>query len=475
MALRALMLKRKIDDAKKALEELRKKDAEFETREKELTAAIDEAETDEEKEAVEDEVDKFDEEKKEHTDKVAGLEKAVADLESELNELESKPEEPATEEIREMKGRKITPEELRDMPRSSMEYRTAFRDYVVSGKKSDILEFEKREDQVTKSSELGVLIPTTIMQEIITAIGGVYGQLYAKVRKTNLKGGVKYPIGSFSATFNRVAEDGVSYRQKVTGITGSVDFSYKVGEIRLAKTILEEVLEVPVFEQKFAECIAEAYVKAMDTEIMTGSETNEMVGILTEAAAVSSRIAANHIIEFTAADMADWTKWQTKLFAAIPLKMRSLNPEFVMTANTYESNIKTLKDSNNRPVYAETFNPIDGAERATFKGKEVTFVEEDILENFNDATDGEYFGMYWVPDKAYCINENMQFTVVDYFDHDTNQFVKKALVINDGKVLDPSYIFLLKKSVPATTDDSGTDEGGSDADDTDGTEAEVTG
>ena len=36
-----------------------------------------------------------------------------------------------------------------------------------------------------------------------------------------------------------------------------------------------------------------------------------------------------------------------------------------------------------------------------------------------------------------------------YFDHETNQYVDKALVVNDGKVLDPAYIYLLKKSVPS--------------------------
>ena len=56
--------------------------------------------------------------------------------------------------------------------------------------------------------------------------------------------------------------------------------------------------------------------------------------------------------------------------------MRGLSPEFVMTPHTYEANIKTLHDDNNRPVYAETYNPVDGSERASFKGKNVLFVEE---------------------------------------------------------------------------------------------------
>jgi HK97 family phage major capsid protein len=333
--------------------------------------------------------------------------------------------------------------------RASMEYRTAFRDWVQTGKlNKDVLEFDKRADATGTASDLGVLLPETVMQEIIKGVGEVHGQLYNRVRKTNLKGGVKYPIGSFSATFNRITETTKSFRQDAGGITGYVAFGYKIGEIRLARTLLQTVLSVPVFEQEFAKVVAEAYVKAMDIEIMSGTEANnQCVGILTEAAAQSSRIPAANIIEFTAAEAADWTEWQKKLFAKIPLGMRAERPEFAMTAATYESVIKTLADDQNHPVYAEPFNPVDGTEKATFKGKEVIFVENDSLKDFDSATNGQFFAMYWVPQKAYAINSNMEFTVVDYFDHETNQYVKKALVINDGKVLDGEYIYLLKKKI----------------------------
>ena len=339
-----------------------------------------------------------------------------------------------------------------DNSRESMEYRTAFMNYVQSGKISDNLQY-KRDNQAGTSTNLGVLIPQTVIQKIITGVEKIYGQLYGRVRKTNVAGGVKYPIGSFNAVFNRVGETGVSDRQNVGGVTGYVEFSYKIGEIRLARTLLQTVLSVPVFEEEFANTIAKAYVKAMDTEIMTGVDANnQMVGILTESNKVSgSRIPSANIITFTADEMADWRTWRKKLFAKIPLAMRKLSPEFVMTANTYESNIKTLADENNRPVYAETFSPVDGTEKATFYGKEVVFVEDDILKNFDDATDGQYFGMYWVPEEAYAVNSNLEFYVADYFDHETNQAVKKAVVINDGKVLDPKYIYLLKKSVPVVS------------------------
>ena len=86
--LKVLLLRKKIDAAKKALEELRAKDADFAKREAELEQAINEAaeaegeDAAEAQKAVEEEVEKFDQEKEEH-------EAVKKSLEDELTELEA--------------------------------------------------------------------------------------------------------------------------------------------------------------------------------------------------------------------------------------------------------------------------------------------------------------------------------------------------------------------------------------------------
>ena len=87
MALRALMLRKRLDEARKSLEELRAAN-DFEKREAELEQAINEAETDEEKQAVEEEVSKFEAEKKDYEEKEANLDAEVRQLEADLEAAE---------------------------------------------------------------------------------------------------------------------------------------------------------------------------------------------------------------------------------------------------------------------------------------------------------------------------------------------------------------------------------------------------
>lgn len=98
MALKALMLKRKIELAQKALNDLRAKSAEFETREAELEASIAEVNTDEERATVDEAVSAFEADKAAHDAEVGKLEEELRGLENELSEIEAKQEVPAPAE-----------------------------------------------------------------------------------------------------------------------------------------------------------------------------------------------------------------------------------------------------------------------------------------------------------------------------------------------------------------------------------------
>ena len=103
MALRALMLNKQLEDKRKELENLRAKDADFETREAELIAAIDEANTNTEKAAVEELVETFDVAKSAHEEAKTTLEGEIRDMEGELDEIVKEPAQRKTETRKEVR------------------------------------------------------------------------------------------------------------------------------------------------------------------------------------------------------------------------------------------------------------------------------------------------------------------------------------------------------------------------------------
>lgn len=94
MALRQIMLSRKIEQKKNELAALREKDADFQTRETDLEKSIEEAQTEEEQTAVEEEIEKFETEKAEHDEAKAKLETEIGEIEAELEASEVDPPAP---------------------------------------------------------------------------------------------------------------------------------------------------------------------------------------------------------------------------------------------------------------------------------------------------------------------------------------------------------------------------------------------
>lgn len=95
MALKALLLRKKLDDAKKALEELRAKDGDFQVREAELEAAIGEAATEDEKQGVESLVSGFEAARQAHEAEKTALAGQVEQLERDLADEEAQQVPPA--------------------------------------------------------------------------------------------------------------------------------------------------------------------------------------------------------------------------------------------------------------------------------------------------------------------------------------------------------------------------------------------
>ena len=324
-------------------------------------------------------------------------------------------------------------------PFSTMEYRQAFMAYVQNGTAipSSLI---SRAGEVITTNETGTAIPLTIMNEVINTVRKRYGNLYNKVRKLNVKGGVEFPIGALQATFSWITESTVSADKK-TDKLGTVSFKYYTAEIKIAQSFLASIVTLEAFEAKIAEVIAIAYLQAMDEAIVKGSGKGQMTGILNDT-------RVTHSISMTAADMNDWTAWRKKFFAKLPLGYRA--GEFIFPLSTVETYLETMADANNNPVFRQAtgLEVNDGDARnpnGRFFGRDISLVEPTVLPDFDTANAGDVIGIFWQPDE-YAINENFGFTMRRYFEERTNEWIDKALVVVDGKVLNPEGYYLIKKA-----------------------------
>lgn len=318
----------------------------------------------------------------------------------------------------------------------SAEYREAFRAYVCRGVE---IPAEFRAGNANSTADTGAAIPMTIMNEVINTVRKRYGNLYSKVRKTSVPGGVKIPVGSLQATFRWITESTVSPRQKA-GSLGSITFEYNQCELRIATTWLASLLTLSAFEAELTKIIAIAYMQAMDTAIVKGSGDGAPLGILNDARVTNT-------VTMTAAKMSNWKDWRKDFFAKLPLGYRS--GEFIFANSTVETYLQTMSDDNNNPVFYQATGLVvedgDAAEpRGRFFGREIALVEPDILPDFDTAEANDVIGIYWQPEE-YMVNENFGFTMIRYFDQETNEWVDKALTVVDGKVLNPAGYVLIKK------------------------------
>lgn len=125
MALRALMLKKDLDNKRKALQALRDQDVEYESRNAELEQSIEEVSTDEERTAVEEAITEYESDLKGHEQAKADLEEQIRALEAELDELE-KAQEPADPEPMKEERKEFKTMETRKFFRMSNQERDAF-------------------------------------------------------------------------------------------------------------------------------------------------------------------------------------------------------------------------------------------------------------------------------------------------------------------------------------------------------------
>lgn len=322
--------------------------------------------------------------------------------------------------------------EEREDKYSTLEYRNAFMNYVKTGAISE----ELRADSTTMITDIGAVIPTTIMNEVVQKLKS-YGQIYSRIRKTSFKGGVKIPTASVKPIASWKAEGTLSDKQKKE-IKTYIEFSYYKLQCRVATSLEADTVALPVFEATIAADMAEAIVVAIEKSIISGDGNGQPKGIL----AHTTEIPTEQQITVTSTDIGKWDKWKKNVFAKIPLAYEG-NGIWVMTKATFEGYIDGMVDANGQPI-ARTNYGITGSPVRRFGGYDVLCVEPDYLPNYENAATDDVFAVF-VDFNEYIFNSNLQMTMKRYFDEDTDEWIDKATLIGDGKLRDANGVLLIKK------------------------------
>ena len=379
------------------------------------------------------------EERQQISEAITGLDSQIAGAEEQLRKLEN----PANEQrggfdpLASYGFRGTNPQgnETTNDPYDTVEYRTAFMNYVCRGVPINV---ESRADQITMTSDTGAVIPTTILNEIVTKLekrGGIYG----KIRKFNVQGGIEIPVVSLKPTATWITEGKGAESQKLTA-NDKVSFSYFGLECKISQTLLVNVTTLKMFQDLFAPLAVEAIVTAVEKGVFNGTGSGQMQGILTD-----TRIKGAQVITLKTSEFTSWETWKKKVFAKIPLAYR--NGDFYMGAGTFDAYIDGMVDKNGQPIGRVNYGIADGTQYR-FGGKAVEEVEEDCIKSFDTATTNDVVAVF-VKMSDYAINSNMQMKVDKWEDRDTHEIKNSCLMILDGKLIDTNGVILIKKGAEA--------------------------
>ena len=309
---------------------------------------------------------------------------------------------------------------------ASMQYRKAFMDYVVRG---TAIPTEYRADAVTKTTDVGAVIPTTVLNQIVQQLEST-GMILALVTRTAYKGGVAIPVSSVKPVATWVAEGAGSEKQKKTAAKdGMVTFAYHKLRCAVAVSLEVDNMAMSAFETLLINNIVEAMTKALEQAIISGSGTGQPKGITKETPATGQAIET---AKLTYEDIC-------KVEGALPQAYEA-GAVWCMSKSTFMGFIGMV-DQQGQPIARVNYGMAGKPERVLL-GRPVVCC--DYLNSFAAASAGEVVAFVF-NFKDYVLNTNYAMGVKKYEDNDTDDQVTKGIMLADGKAVDKNSLVTLKK------------------------------
>lgn len=288
---------------------------------------------------------------------------------------------------------------------STQEYRLAFMNYVTKG----VAMPEEFKNTTTVTTDVGAVIPDNVLQKIIENMEAV-GMILPLVTRTAFKGGVTVPTSSVKPVATWVAEGATSNKQNKT--LGAVTFAYHKLRCAVAVSLEVDEMALPVFEATLINNIVEAMTKAIENAIINGTGVGQPKGILTETPVEEIEITNS----VTYADLC-------AAEGALDLAYEKDAVWFMSKKQFAE--ILAIVDEQGQPVARVNYGLAGKPERAIL-GRPV------VLNNY--MPEGSVAFLF--NPKDYILNTNFAMGIKEYYDEDTDDRIKKSVMLVDGKAVD---------------------------------------
>ena len=311
----------------------------------------------------------------------------------------------------------------------TVKYRKAFMNYVLRGTQIPV---EYRADAVSTTTDVGAVIPTTVLNQIVQKLEST-GMILAKVTRTAYKGGVAIPVSTVKPVATWVNEGKGSDKQK-HGISkeGMITFAYHKLRCAVAVSLEVDTMAMSAFESLLINNIVEAMTKALEQSIISGTGSGQPSGIIKETPAKDQAITTKSATEISYADL-------IAVEAALPQAYEN-GAEWCMSKATFMGFIG-MTDANGQPIARVNYG-IGGKPERTLLGRPVECC--DYIGSFAAAAAGDVVAFVF-RFKDYVLNTNYAMGVKKYEDNDTDDQVTKGIMLADGKVVDKNSLVTLKK------------------------------
>lgn len=308
---------------------------------------------------------------------------------------------------------------------NTMAYRKAFMEYVTRGA---ALPAEYRADASSKTTDVGAVIPTVVLDQIISKLESV-GNILNLVTKTAYKGGVSLAVQTVKPVATWVAEGKGSDKQAYAG--GTITFAYHKLRCAVAVSLEVDTMSITAFETLLVNNIVEAMYKALEAAIVAGDGNGKPTGIIAATPVETVEVAELNYAALVAAE------------AAVPEAYEN-NSKWGMSKKTFMGFVG-MTDANGQPIARVNYG-VNGKPERYLLGREVVLTEH--LPNFAAAATNDKFAFIF--DFAnYVLNTNYAMGIKKYEDNDNDDAVTKGIMLADGKVVDANGLVILKKIAKA--------------------------